>query len=251
LAAQLFFGREDESKQLFYLIVSESLTVLYSKSGYGKTSLLHASVFRMLREDNFFPFTARFNKKDASPCEAIRHSIQNTKQAEFDVISNEKEGDLLSFFQGLEIWSAANKLLTPVVMLDQFEELFTLEHNLKHRASFVDQLAALLFKAKEGKLSVRIVISIREDFLGHLEKMAIKIPSIFSNRFRLEALTKSAAAKAIVKPGAAMLDGVEFSSPPRLNPFSYRLSAVPWKKRQSTLSGRIQLRMNLQSPKNS
>jgi hypothetical protein len=214
IAQRLFFGRKEDSRKLFYCIAGDYLTLLYSKSGYGKTSLLQAGVFGMLREENYFPISARFNKREFNPQEIIRSEILNIhNQNGFEVVSATKDKELPVFFQNLEIWSPFDKLLTPVIVLDQFEELFTLEHNFNHRSSFINELSEVLNKVKEGHVSIKFVISIREDFIGHLEKLAVKIPSIFTNRFRLEALSKNAAKEAIIQPAKIQIENVTFDSP--------------------------------------
>ncbi len=103
--------------------------------------------------------------------------------------------------------------MTPVIIFDQFEEIFTLEHNLRYRAKLFDDISEILLDLKESAQYVKFVISIREDFLGFLENMSVKIPSVFTNRFRLEALKRDAAHAAIIEPARKVLPGVEFSSP--------------------------------------
>ena len=213
LGRMLFFGREEEGRRLLYFILGDALTVLYSKSGYGKTSLLQAKVFGLLRQHQCYPVFIRFNQKDLSPAEVIKYAIRDSQQQGYEVIDDPDKQTLKEFFGALEIWSADNKLQTPVVVLDQFEEMFTLEHNHAYWQSFFDELAQVLNEVKEGRLSIKLIISIREDFLGYLEKMASAIPSIFSNRFRLEALSKDDAQAAIEEPGKLEIPGVEFSSP--------------------------------------
>ncbi|MGO9797398.1 MAG: hypothetical protein ACLPLZ_14980, partial [Terracidiphilus sp.] len=41
----LFFGRELEIEEILRLIQRDTLTVLFGRSGSGKSSLLHAGVF--------------------------------------------------------------------------------------------------------------------------------------------------------------------------------------------------------------
>ncbi|MEK7255655.1 MAG: hypothetical protein AAB316_12980, partial [Bacteroidota bacterium] len=48
----LFFGRSEESKQLFDMICVEKLVVLFGKSGIGKTSLLNAGMTPFLSPAN-------------------------------------------------------------------------------------------------------------------------------------------------------------------------------------------------------
>lgn len=213
LAYQLFFGREEDAQKLFYFILSETLTVLYSKSGYGKTSLLQAGVFKLLRQENYYPISIRLNKKENSPQEILKQEITDiNKLTGFEAILP-KANTLPEIFSGVEIWSPANKLLTPVVILDQFEEIFTLEHNQKYQSALINELGEVLSTIKDSKWNVKFVISIREDFLGHLEKLAVKIPSIFSNRFRLEALDPNEAQNSIEKPAKIELPDIAFQSP--------------------------------------
>ena len=215
LASELFFGRETESQKLLHNILAESLVVVFSYSGYGKTSLLKASVFKKLREKNFYPALIRFNKKEFEPQKLIKTELLAIDENEgYEVIQKSTTPDLKDFFKGLEIWSNEDKLLTPVLVFDQFEELFTLEHNRTYLASFFEDLAVVLKESKESEMPLKMVISIREDFLGHLEKMATNIPNVFTTRFRLEALKKDAARKAITEPASKVLPGVTFASPP-------------------------------------
>ncbi len=102
IAQELFFGRKEECKKLFYYILSENLTVLYSKSGYGKTSLLQAGVFKLLRENNYYPVYVRFNKIGSSPEEIIRFELLNNKHEDYEVLQKNKGAGLENFFSKFE-----------------------------------------------------------------------------------------------------------------------------------------------------
>ncbi|MGD1063427.1 MAG: hypothetical protein ABR860_09210, partial [Terracidiphilus sp.] len=72
--AHLFFGREAETQELLRLIQRETLTVLFGRSGLGKTSLLRAGVFPRLRQEGCFPVVLRLNysAQAASPVEQVK-----------------------------------------------------------------------------------------------------------------------------------------------------------------------------------
>lgn len=106
--------------------------------------------------------------------------------------------------------------MKPVLIMDQFEELFTL-HSYESRKHFIQQLADIVnsnipqklrksvskgepFPYSEKPPNVKIIISIREDYLGQLEEMSGEIPDILVNRFRLLPLNREQARQAIVKP---------------------------------------------------
>ena len=46
-----FYGRDEEIDRLTNLVKSNTLTIVFGKSGTGKTSLLNAGVFPRLRKD--------------------------------------------------------------------------------------------------------------------------------------------------------------------------------------------------------
>ena len=66
-AAQRFFhGRDDESTELLRLVGQAPLTVLFGKSGLGKTSLVQAGLFPRLRQQNILPVYVRLDVRERS-----------------------------------------------------------------------------------------------------------------------------------------------------------------------------------------
>jgi hypothetical protein len=57
--AFFFHGRAREAEELFALVELRPLTVLYGKSGLGKTSLLQAGLFPRLRKAGIVPLRVR------------------------------------------------------------------------------------------------------------------------------------------------------------------------------------------------
>src|SRR5215203_471756 len=62
-----FFGRDREIETLVKLVESNTLTIVFGKSGTGKTSLLNAGVFPKLRKDFCLPFRIRLEFSQDSP----------------------------------------------------------------------------------------------------------------------------------------------------------------------------------------
>ena len=62
-----FCGREDDTYDLSQMVMRNIFVTLYGKSGIGKTSLLNAGVFPMLRDAGFVPVSVRLNV-DAADC---------------------------------------------------------------------------------------------------------------------------------------------------------------------------------------
>ena len=59
-------GWEEEKAELRRLIQQDTLTVLFGKSGLGKTSLLMAGVFPLLRQDGILPVYVRIDPREPS-----------------------------------------------------------------------------------------------------------------------------------------------------------------------------------------
>lgn len=59
-----FHGRTSESGELLRLVRREPLTVLFGRSGLGKTSLLKAGLFPLLRGEDCLPVYVRLDHAD-------------------------------------------------------------------------------------------------------------------------------------------------------------------------------------------
>lgn len=72
---RLFFGREKETEELVRLIRRNTLTVLFGQSGLGKSSLLQAGGFPVLREADYLPHYLRLDHSVSiqNPRSAIRN----------------------------------------------------------------------------------------------------------------------------------------------------------------------------------
>jgi hypothetical protein len=266
---RLFFGRSQEIDTLFHRIGATRLLVLFGKSGLGKTSLLQAGVFPRLRERAMLPLPMRLNQK-GSPLETITAFAQTVCQsADIDYIPGEGES-LWEFFKTAMFWHG-DTLLTPVLVFDQFEEIFTLKQAVE-RTALAHELGDLFRggvpqtmreKRQTGSASpslgeqppeVKVVLSLREDYLGALQELTVDIPGIFDDRVRLTALTAVQARQAIQQPARLQGDEAAVGSfvTPHSNiqrkrlmtssisskvnrrlssPFNYSWCAAPWRSR--------------------
>ena len=123
----------------------------------------------------------------------------------------------------LEVWRG-DRLQQLVVVLDQFEELFTLDWKADVRDRFIAEFGQVVrgHRSIDGEAlaetsavpvpNVKFCIVIREDALGQLEALADDVPQIMQNRFRLGALDATQAELAIREP--AMVDDGLLDTPP-------------------------------------
>src|SRR5262249_42069343 len=127
---------------------------------------------------------------------------------------------------GLELWSEQNRLLTPVFVLDQFEEVFTLgaENAAAIRRLRIDLAdlienrlpTALAESAPENEAAgadlsldnqrYKVVLSFREDFLPAVEGWKRELPSLLRNRLRLLPMSGEQAFEAVHTTASHLVD---------------------------------------------
>ena len=225
---QRFFGRHREGQQLYLRVLSVPVLLQFAKSGLGKTSLLQASLFPRLREKPFLPVMVRFNEKNESPVDAVARSIRQacrTEQLQVPEFRTEGIWELLSTAL---VWRD-DLLLTPVLVLDQFEEVFTVRDRA-FRDALASELGALATRVPPERTGlseasdseppptppdVKILISLREDYLGALEVFSPAIPNLFHERLRLGPLSEEGAREAVTNPAqlVAQSGGEAFWAP--------------------------------------
>lgn len=207
--AHLFFGREAEIEELLRLIQRETLTILFGRSGLGKTSLLRAGVFPRLRQEGCFPVVLRLNysPQAASPVEQVKALTEAAASAggiDIESAQNAAESETLwEYFHRVHFWGPRNDRLTPVLVFDQFEEIFTLGNRGPEEIDILEQLADLAENrvpavvqqrvetsgerqsVEAGTPIYKIVLSLREDFVWRLDTLRPILPAIMRNRFAL------------------------------------------------------------------
>jgi tetratricopeptide (TPR) repeat protein len=230
-AAQEFFhGRDDAVAELARRVRREPLTVLFGQSGLGKTSLLSAGLFPLLRAGDFLPIYLRLDYADTevAPAEQIKAALAANLVANgVDGRAPDLDETLWGFFHDrkTEFWSRRNRLVTPVLVFDQFEEIFTLGRASPIAAAMVTELAGLIENRPSeavrealerdpeaaarydfAKEPCKIVLALREDFLPEFEGLRGQIPSIMNNRMRLTRMDGLQARDAILRSGGHIVD---------------------------------------------
>lgn len=237
----LFFGRDDDREQLLSLILLEKLTVLFGKSGYGKSSLLNAGIAPDLDKEN------RRGKRQYLPVFIRFHSRVGNEQYDwFDwftfhlsqklPIADPTEPASRAFLPRT-LWGELKRRQTSpnqvfILIFDQFEEIFT--YPKEQQETFKQQLADLLYAdipeyleqheddhtpeeiaLMSQKLDVKAVFSIRADRLSELDQLKDKLPAILNKRYELRALRREQAREALEKPAGLLQAsyGEEFKSP--------------------------------------
>jgi len=221
--SEYFFGRKRETTDLVNLIADNVLTVVFGKSGVGKTSLLRAGLAPYTRKNYYLPIYLRidFNNEEKHPLAQAKETIA-AKIKEMDPqVSPIGDLTLWEYFSVVKIQRG---IVKPLLVFDQFEELFTTgKNNPKNVNEFVTELADLIEnrvplkireKLKDEKRwipildsgrNLRVIISLREDYLAQLETLYKYIPSLRFSRYQVSQMKGRDAIDAVLKPGKEII----------------------------------------------
>ncbi len=207
-----FFGRERELGRLVNLLIARRLVLLHAPSGAGKTSLINAALIPRLRAEGFLVHRpVRLNA--AVPPEAVAWTPNRFELATILALDEElppeqripsanlARADLRSYLD----WRGRANPADEVLIFDQFEELLTTDAaNRAAKETFLAALGAALENPRRWAL-----FAIREDYLGNLRPMLLRLPTRLDALFRLDLLDPTQARRAI--QGPALGAGVAFA----------------------------------------
>ncbi len=240
----VFHGRREEAEELFRMVKREVLTILFGPSGVGKTSLVRAGLFPKLRASHYLPVWVRLVfSREAPP---LRQQVKATLAQEVEsrritveeiaALNNIPANvTLWEYLHCIEFWDQRLQPITPVIVFDQFEELFTLglgnsaakEMSRKPKrdcVEFLSELADLIenqipetvrerLDASDSKLCFpyqqqhyKVVFSLREDFVPNLDRLRQLMPSVMHNRIPLLPMNGDQALQAVLLPGRHLVE---------------------------------------------
>ncbi len=230
-----FFGRDEEVAELARRVQRKLLTVLFGQSGLGKTSVIRAGLVPRLRAQGYCPIYVRidYGRDSPEPAEQIKQAIRRTARHAGQWTQAGVAADGESLWEFLHhrddvLRDESGATLIPLLIFDQFEEIFTLAQSddlgRARAARFIEELADLVEnrppKVLEAKLDedetaadrfdfsrsdYRVLIALREDYLAPLEGLKKAMPSISQNRLRLAPMTGAQALEAVLQPGRKLV----------------------------------------------
>lgn len=172
-----FFGRAEETKDLYNLVTKNRLTFVYGPSGTGKTSLVQCGLAARFGGVDWLPISVRRNENiNASLYREVGKVLQ--------------EGPSFRGNIAEAIGTLFNRYLRPVYLIfDQFEELFILgkdEPESEERQPFYDTIAAIL----DAELPCRLLFILREDYFGYLNQFEKTVPELYHRKLRVEPMNR-------------------------------------------------------------
>ena len=179
------FARDKDVELIESRLWSSRVTVMFAGSGVGKTSFLNARLIPALEaiygpEHVAAPDPHSWARLDP------RKELANAKAKVSQGRVTRRGG---------------------IIILDQFEELFQHFPSPTLLREFGEELAAVI--DEESPLNIRLLISIREEFLADLTSLDDFLPSVLTNYYRLRRLS-TREAKYIIE-NTALLGGASTS----------------------------------------
>jgi WD40 repeat protein len=226
--AARFFGRETEARDLLALAGSQRLVLFYAQSGAGKSSLINTRLAPQLEARGLYVLpVGRVGGELPAGVTAVENIYLFNLMLSLDQGRDGRGGDparlvgltLGEFLHGLtsddgQTWyydpavaadvaeagvdddyTAANTVL----IVDQFEEIITTHADRwPERAGFFQQLDA----AMQADPRLRVVLSLREDYVAALDPYAQFLADKLRARFYMERMGVEAALLAVQQPAA-------------------------------------------------
>jgi hypothetical protein len=247
---RLFYGRSNEIDQLYNLIKIKPMIVLFGKSGLGKTSLLKAGVGPLLVKQSYYPVLIRLQDVGVAPSVSVLNELEQFVDSDLlNKFGNKSKNKIWETLKAASFKTADGKPATPILIFDQFEELFSHNKDVQEEftafvgdltenrlpADIADALNQVPRSERTKELmewfrppDVKTIFAIRSDRMSELHSLRHDIPAILQNRFELKPLKSHQAKEAVEKPAA--LEGEEFLTAP----FSYAPETI--EKIQTELS---------------
>jgi hypothetical protein len=199
---ELFFGRSREIIELMERVKSDIMTVVFSKSGYGKSSLINAGINSELIKNNYYPIRIRFQPQRGldlgNPINIVLEKLQFEYESFFQRYekADTENKELIPSLQNLiltiplnyeksipfQLWEHIKLYkfpapFKPIFIFDQFEELFG--YDKEEQEKFLNQLAELIHEQPPSRV-INWLLNVAPNYESRTENQMqwVKQPSI-------------------------------------------------------------------------
>ncbi len=196
--SHLYFGREDQVKDVLVRLRQNSFIAIIGNSGIGKSSFINCGIIPELKKEedweiiSFRPGSTPLTEIYKQFCIKLANSEPSSTSSVFFSI------DL--YVHMLEQFISANHKKV-LLYIDQFEETFKYNNNdkeaEKHTRFFVELLVTI---AQKDHIPVYTAITMRSDFIGECSKFPELTSLINDSQFLIPQMTNQEIRRAIEKP---------------------------------------------------
>jgi WD40 repeat protein len=195
--ADNFFGRENLTEELFSRVIADPFLAVFGASGSGKSSLLRAGLLPRITARNW---PVLVFAPGAHPLEqtAVRLAAWcgGSATALYRDLTTDPRALHLTVLQELP---DRPEDLAMVLVVDQFEEVFTLCEDRDERSAF---LAALLTAVRAAGGRIRVVLGVRADFYPHCSEYPELVDALRDHQLLVGPMSTEELRRAISLPAA-------------------------------------------------
>lgn len=184
-----FFGRDRLVDELVARVRTTRFLGVFGPSGYGKSSVLRAGLVARIEPDPVVVFTP-----GAHPVEECAVRIAAPLGESAATLRAEFAADPANLHLRIRQAMPENDL---VLVVDQFEEVFTLCSDEAERAWLIE---ALVTAARSESSRTRVVLGVRADFYGHCARHAELVDALRDSQVLVGSLGEDELRDVIVKP---------------------------------------------------
>lgn len=173
-----FHGREALIQEIVHHISNQPFLALVGASGSGKSSVIQAGVIPVLRQGKQIPdsqnWVIRKMRPGVNPLMSLAQVLGENNQSQMKLSAEQIEGIVYQGSENFVYWLRLCPEPMLVLVIDQFEEIFTLASG-KERKEFLKLIFAALEFAPDR---FKVVITLRADFIAaclEQEKLAIAL----------------------------------------------------------------------------
>ena len=209
--AIFFNGRDNEIEELLVRLSGSSFLTVIEDSGSGKSSVIRAGLIPALHRGRFHDGRTWVSSWRAAIFRPGENPFRSLVEGMIDLSPGLSPADRLDFlmrFEGplsrgqLDIRSGLTALVPRgeaiLIVVDQFEELFTLNRNSADRMQFIDTL--LNAAREQNDRTLKIVIALRADFYSHCWEHKDLPAHIASNQLAVNRMSNPQLRQLIEKP---------------------------------------------------
>jgi WD40 repeat protein/uncharacterized caspase-like protein len=165
--APFFFGRAALTQQLLQVLSQRSFLAVVGASGSGKSSVVQAGLIAQLQQGQQIPqsqdWWIRSLRPGSQPLQALRQRLVDSGTAKEQHYQQlQLEGLFYQGVEGVVYWLRSRPEPMVVLVIDQFEELFTLAA-ADERQQFLDLVMGAVEHAGDR---FKLVITLRSDLIG-------------------------------------------------------------------------------------
>ena len=173
----LFFGREEFVQQLVNAVKQHPLVPVIGASGSGKSSVVLAGLIPRLEAEE--TWLIKSFRPQSQPFYGLASALVRVRYPELNKNKNKQDEQISNLFERMQgnrkLWQEVTDILNEnpgqrlLLVVDQFEELYSLCRDEEERQRFLDQLLSTVDVVSGQRTpNFSLVFTLRADFYGYV-----------------------------------------------------------------------------------